>query len=77
MGLHVGPWCHLSDGLKAAVKIGHIIESALIGDLGDGKIAFTEQLAGMADADLGEELTEGLAGTTFEVATESRWLHIG
>ena len=55
------------------VEAGKVVEPALEAKLFDADAVIEQEFAGMPDADLGEELSIGLAGAGFEIAAEGIW----
>ena len=58
------------DGPEVLVKAGKVIESAFVAQLLDADPVVEEQLTGMSDTDLCEELGIGLSGPGFEIPAE-------
>lgn len=58
------------DAFEVLVKAGKVVEAAFIAQLFDADAVVEQQFAGMADAELGEELGIGLAGAGFEIAAK-------
>ena len=58
------------DAFEILVKTGEVVEAAFVTQLFDADAVVEQQFAGMADAQLGEELGVGLAGAGFEIAAE-------
>ena len=55
------------DAFEVLVETGEIVETALVAQLFDADAVVEEQFAGVADAELGEELGIGLARPGFEI----------
>ena len=66
----VGLRSFAGDGAKALVEAGEIGETAFETKLFDADSVVEQEFAGVADADLGEELGVSLAGAGFEVAAK-------
>src|SRR5579863_4150301 len=66
----VGLGSFACDGAKVLVEAREIGETALEAKLFDADSVVEQEFAGVADANLGEELGVGLAGPGFEVATK-------
>ena len=66
----VGLRSFAGDGAKALVEAGEIGETAFETKLFDADSVVEQEFAGMADANLGEELGIGLAGAGFKVAAK-------
>ena len=62
--------------LEMTIEIGEVLEAALIAYFGDIVVAFHEEAAGVADADLGDVVGESFSGMVFKVAGEGGNAHI-
>src|ERR1700744_6222252 len=58
------------EGFEVLVKAGEVVEAAFVAELFNADAVIEEQLTGVADADLGEELGVSLAGPGFEIAAK-------
>ena len=61
---------------KMPVKVGKVLEAALIADLRDAVVAFHQEAAGVADPDLGNVIGECFPGMVFEIAGEGSDAHV-
>ena len=62
--------------LEQPVEIGHVVETGAVADLVDGLVGAEQQLAGVADAHIQQELGKTLRGVFLEKMAERRAAHV-
>ena len=59
---------HARFAFEDPVEIGHVVETAAVGDFGDGHIGVDQHTRHVSQTDFGARVDETLAGSLFDVA---------